>query len=66
MLGYLEKGTQTPMAQGRSTEIISMIKWIRTSRLPVQNSLSLYLPQRPEKEFFIDSLLVRIHFMVAR
>ena len=28
------------MAQGRSTKIISMIKWIRTSRLSI-NSLSL-------------------------
>ena len=28
------------MAQGRSTEIITMIKWIRTSRLSIKNSLS--------------------------
>ena len=28
------------MAQGRSTEIISMIKWIRTSRLSIKKSLS--------------------------
>ena len=28
------------MAQRRSTKIISMIKWIRTSRLPIQNSIS--------------------------
>ena len=34
------KGIQTPMAQGRSTKIISMIKWIRTSRLSTKNSLS--------------------------
>ena len=27
------------MAQGRSTRIISMIKWIRTSRLSIKNSL---------------------------
>ena len=40
MLGYLEKGIQTPMAQGRSTKIISMIKWVRSSRLSVKNSLS--------------------------
>ena len=33
-------GIQTPMAQGRSTKIISMIKWIRTSRLSIKNSLS--------------------------
>ena len=36
---YLEKGIQTPMVQGRSTQIISMIKWIRTSRLSIKNSL---------------------------
>jgi len=41
LTGYLEKGIQTPMAQGRSTETISMIKWIRTSRLSIKNSLSL-------------------------
>ena len=29
------------MAQGRSTKVISMIKWVRTSRLSVKNSLSL-------------------------
>ena len=28
------------MVQGRSTEIISMIKWIRTSWLSTKNSLS--------------------------
>ena len=28
------------MAQGRSTKIILMIKWIRTSRLSIKNSLS--------------------------
>ena len=27
------------MAQGRSTKIISMIKWIRTGRLSMKNSL---------------------------
>ena len=39
--GYLEKGIQTPSAQGRSTQIIAMIKWIRTSRLSINNSLSV-------------------------
>ena len=29
-----------PMAQGWSTKIFLMIKWIRTSRLSIQNSLS--------------------------
>ena len=34
-----KKEIQTFMAQGRSTKIISMIKWIRTSRLSINNSL---------------------------
>ena len=34
------KGNSTPMVQGRSTKIISIIKWIRTSRLSIKNSLS--------------------------
>ena len=36
----LVKGVQSPMAQGRSTEVISMINRIRTSRLSIKNSLS--------------------------
>ena len=28
------------MAQGRSTKVISMMKWIRTRRLSIKNSLS--------------------------
>ena len=40
MLGYLEKGIQTHMAQGRSTKTISMIKWIQISRLSIKNSVS--------------------------
>ena len=36
----LEKGGQTPMAQSRSTKIMSIIKWIRTSRLLIKKSLS--------------------------
>ena len=36
---YLEKAIHTPMAQGPFTEIISMINWIRTSRLSMKNSL---------------------------
>ena len=32
------------MAKGRSTKIISMINWIRTSRLLIKNSLSLSSP----------------------
>ena len=39
------------MAQGRSTKIISMIKWIRTSRLTIKTSLSLcrYVRLAPEE-----------------
>ena len=40
MPGYLEKGFQTPVAQGRSTRIISMIEWTRTSRLSIKISLT--------------------------
>ena len=36
----LEKGVQTPVAQGRSTEVISMIHRIRTTRLSIKNSFS--------------------------
>ena len=39
--GHLGKGVQALMAQGRSTKSISMIKWIRTSRFPINNSPSL-------------------------
>ena len=35
-----EKRIQTPMAQGRSSKVISVIDWIWTSRLSTQNSLS--------------------------
>ena len=41
ILGFLGKGTRTPMAQGRSTKVIPMIQWIRTSRLSVNEELSL-------------------------
>ena len=50
ILGYLKKGVQTPMAQGRSTEIVSMIKWIRTSRLSKKNSLSLAAVSRSDSD----------------
>ena len=43
ILGYLEKEIQNPMAQGQSLEIISMVKWIRTSRLSMKNLLSVRL-----------------------
>ena len=35
----MEKEFQTPMAQGRSTEIISSIRWIRISSLSIKRSL---------------------------
>jgi len=38
--GYLEKGIHILMALGRSTKVISMIKWTRTSRLSTKNCLS--------------------------
>ena len=74
----MERGIQTPMAQGRSTKIISMIKWTVPSRLVGwkrrrggrgayhQNSTS-YSSNRNlkrEREFFIDNLLVRIHLII--
>ena len=37
MEGYLDKGMRSPMAQGRSTKVISLIEWIRTSRLPTSS-----------------------------
>jgi len=38
-------GIQTPMAQGRSTKIISTIKWIRNRSLSIKNYLSLQVLQ---------------------
>ena len=38
------------MAQGRSTKIIPMIEWIRTSRLPIKNPLSLDLESEVASE----------------
>jgi len=35
------------LVQGRSSKIMSMIKWIRTSRLSIKNSLSFALPLEP-------------------
>ena len=44
---------KTPMAQGRSTEIITMIKWIRTSRLSIKElSLSFNLI----KDLYLNAL----------
>jgi len=55
MQGYLEKGIQTPRSQGRSTKIISMIKWIRTSRLSIKNSLS-GVGKQPDSDIFFPFL----------
>jgi len=41
MYGYLEKGIQTPMTRPFHL-IITMMKWIRTSRLSIHDSLSLH------------------------
>ena len=46
----MAKGIQTLMAQGWSTKIISMLEWIRTSRLSIENSISLYQPVRDPLE----------------
>ena len=47
------------MAQGRSTKIISMIKWIRTSRLSIKNSLSpdRFSAQQPEIRALLEEYL---------
>ena len=47
VLGYLEKGIQTPMAQGRSTKIISMMKWSWTGRLSIKKSFWQVKTMRP-------------------
>jgi hypothetical protein len=46
ILSYVEKGIQTPMAQGRSTKLSYMAKWIRTSSLGIKNSLSPHTRNR--------------------
>ena len=53
---------QTPMAQGRSTKIISMTKWLRTSGLSIKKCLSCGYPQpsqgrarRMEKTYAIQT-----------
>jgi len=40
MQGYLEKGIQNSHGARPVHQIISMIKWIRTSRLSIKNSPS--------------------------
>ena len=41
MQGYLEKGNSNSHGARPVHLIIAMIKWIRTSRLSIKNSLSL-------------------------
>ena len=38
---HTKKESRTPMAQGRSTKIVWMIEWFRTSTLSIANSLSV-------------------------
>jgi len=52
------------MTQGRSTKIISMIKWIRTSRLSIQNSLSAALGQW-SRMLIQDLLEHKVHHAVG-
>ena len=44
--GYLEMEIQSPMTQGRSTRIGSMIKWIRPSKSSTENSRCVPLKAR--------------------
>ena len=53
------------MAQGRSTEIISMIKWIRASRLSIKNSLSAGSEGRPGVPPCFESSVILVRY-VAR
>ena len=48
------------MARGPVHQIITVIKWIRTSRLSTKNDHPCV-----EREFFIDNILVRIHFITV-
>ena len=55
-------------AQGRSTKIISMIKWIRTSRLSIKNSLSLgqATPHRGAgQQMMFSDVAVQVRFNVT-
>ena len=66
MQGYLENEIQTPMAQGQSTRIISMIERIRTSRLSTKKSLSLGEGRHRDKglrglKSFFSEMCIRIN-----
>ena len=61
MLGYLKREIQTFMAQGRSTKIISMMKWIRTSRLSIKHSLSVGLSHLGDALFHLLGDRERAH-----
>jgi len=49
------------MAQGRSTKIISMMKWIRTSRLSIKHSLSVGLSHLGDALFHLLGDRERAH-----
>ena len=54
------------MAQGRYTRIISMIKWIRTSRLSIKNALSVAGRQMlKRRRDGIDNLRVRMQLFIG-
>ena len=66
MKGNLERGIQTPMAHGRSTKIISIIKWIRTSRLSIKNSLlNVAVLVEAVVELVVEILIVITRFLVS-
>ena len=52
-----ESGIQTLMAQGRSTTVISMIQWTRTSRLSINMSLCLIRPARDSSQIMVLPLV---------
>ena len=56
MQGYLEQGIQTAVAQGRSTKIILMIMWTRTSRL--SKKISLSFPGTPKQTSLLPQVLL--------
>ena len=49
------------MAQGGSTKIISMIKWIRASRSSIKASLSQVFPTVSGANLMLTTLLVGFH-----
>ena len=56
--GFRVQGSAPDAAQGRSTKLMSMIKWIRTSRLSIKNSLS---PPAPDVGVFAVADVLELH-----